>query len=97
MIPLEKLIPIEAKAREYGYETDIQNGGEFVKFIQWKFNGNFTVKVTDNDVLLWTPDNDEVTIKKFNQFLDEQNKLLELAMMLQENIIEEKLKEEPEV
>ena len=94
MIPLEKLIPIEVKAREYGYETTIQNGGKFVKFNQWKFNGNFTIKVIENEVVLWTPDNHEVTIKEFNQFLDEQRKLLELAMMLQENIIEEEPEEE---
>lgn len=96
MIPLEKLIPIEAKAREYGYGTDIQNGGKFVKFIQWKFNGNFTVKVIENKVVLWTPDNHEVSIKEFNEFIDEQNKLLDLATMLQENIIEEEPEDETE-
>jgi len=96
MIPLEKLIPIEAKARGYGYDTTIRDGGKFVMFKKWAFDGNFTIKVVENKVFLWNPSNNESNIQEFNLYLDEQRKLLELATMLQENIIEEEPEDETE-
>lgn len=91
MIPLEKLIPIEQKARDYGYSTEIADGGRYVKFSKYKHGGTFAVTCMGDEVKIWNPENGKVNIETYNAFLDEQNKLLELAMMLQENIIGDKI------
>ena len=94
MIPIEKLIPIEQKAREYGYETRIRDGGRSVHFTQYKNGGHFMVLCDEGGIKLWNPSNSEVTIETYNMVLDDQNKLLELAMLLQENIIDDKIEDD---
>jgi len=96
MIPIEKLIPIEQKAREYGYDTEITNGGIHVKFCKYEHGGGFAVTSHYNKITLWNPANIKVSIETYNAVLDEQKNLLELAIMLQENMIEDEIEEENE-
>jgi len=94
MIPIEKLIPIEQKARNGGYNTEIADGGRYVKFSKYEYGGSIAVTCMGDEVKMWTPANNKVTIETYKAFLDEQMKLLELAMMLQENIIDGKTEDE---
>lgn len=96
MIPLEKIIPIEQKAREYGYETVIRDGGNYVQFSQYKNGGRFTVTCGDNGVSMGDPSTNEATTKTYGVVLEDRRRLLELAMMLQENIVDEKIEDEIE-
>jgi hypothetical protein len=89
MIPLEKLIPIEQKAREYGYSTEIHDGGRYVKATVYKHGGRFTIVCDETGVTLWNPSTHDITIDGFKEFIEEMQRLLELAMMMQENIVTE--------
>lgn len=90
MIPLEKLISIEAKAREYGYSTTITNGGQFDKYK----NGKIVVYYDGIELKLRYPGTEKFTIEEFKETIEDQKQLLELALMLQKNTIEDDVEED---
>jgi hypothetical protein len=93
MIPLEKLIPIEQKAREYGYTTEIFNGGRSVTFTKYTSGGTGPYKVCYDDTVieLWSPSTPHVTIEDYEDALCGRNRTLELAKMLRDAIQDDEL------
>jgi hypothetical protein len=88
MIPLTKLIPIEEKAREYGYKTSIGNGGESVYFSKYVGQQeSHVLEYANGKMGLWYPAIRHKTVVEYGENVKEQQQLLELALMLQENII----------
>jgi hypothetical protein len=88
LIPLEKLIPIEQKAREYGYSTEIFNGGKRViltKYIS-DDSGPYKIFYGDDGIEMWSPSTPRVTMEDYENALCERNQTLELAKMLRDAI-----------
>jgi hypothetical protein len=86
MIPLEKLIPIEQKAREYGYTTQIIDGGRRISFNKFIFIGASHTIVYDakDGFSITSPSTYEKTIEEYENMLIERNHALELAKMLRD-------------
>jgi hypothetical protein len=86
MIPLEKLIPIEKKARECGYSTEIYGGGSRVTFSKYISGdtGSYKVCYDDTVIELWSPSTTREKIEDYEDVLCERNKALELAKMLRD-------------
>jgi hypothetical protein len=86
MIPLEKLIPIEQKAREYGYITQIIDGGRRISFSKYIVgDASHTIVYNAKDGFsISSPSTYEKTIEDYENLLSERSKVLELAKMLRD-------------
>ena len=80
---MEQLFKVEQKAREYGFNTEIQNGGDHIKFYKrLTLESDLFLNYHNENISFGIPATYMQSIEEFGNVLKEQEHLLELAEML---------------
>jgi len=82
MIPIEQILKVEQKARQYGYETTIINGGDYFS-IDKDTNIAYGFKFQNDILELHIGFFEAESTISLEEHIKEQQQLLELAKILQ--------------